>query len=133
MALPDDEPARYRAVRIWASPTVAASLTRMAVSTGIPVRTRYAGSTPDQLARSFAVPQPSRSGDLTLTKRMPKTLAAEIASRTLAVVNPANRAVALLSTLRRHGFDTDSTELPASLADRSELITWLLVTYAPRE
>jgi hypothetical protein len=67
-----------------------------------------------------------------LTKRMSKTLAAEIAGRTLEVINPANRAVALNATLRRHGFDLNSAELPAQLVDRSELVAWLLVTYAPR-
>lgn len=64
---------------------------------------------------------------------MSKTLAAEIASRTLEVINPANRAVALSSTLRRHGFDPNQADTLASLVDRSELVTWLLTTYAPRE
>lgn len=68
-----------------------------------------------------------------LTKRMSKTLAAEIAGRTLEVINPANRAVALSATLRRHGFDPNSAEPPAQLVDRSELVAWLLATYAPRE
>lgn len=63
---------------------------------------------------------------------MSKTLAAEIASRTLAVINPANRAVALGAALRRHGFDPNRAELPASPTDRSELVAWLLATYAPR-
>lgn len=64
---------------------------------------------------------------------MSKTLAAEIASRTLEVTNPANRTVALAATLRRHGFDPNSTELPTSLADRAVLTAWLLATYAPRD
>lgn len=68
-----------------------------------------------------------------MTKRMSKTLAAEIAARTLEVINPANRAVALSATLRRHGFDPNQADLPASPVDRSELVTWLLQTYAPRE
>lgn len=68
-----------------------------------------------------------------MTKRLSKTLAAEIATRTLEVINPANRAVALAATLRRHGFDPNSAELPANPADRSELIAWLLATYAPRD
>lgn len=68
-----------------------------------------------------------------MTKRLSKTLAAEIATRTLEVINPANRAVALTATLRRHGFDPNAAALPASLIDRSELVTWLLATYAPRE
>jgi hypothetical protein len=68
-----------------------------------------------------------------VTKRLSKTLAAEIATRTLEVINPANRAVALAATLRRHGFDPNAAALPTSLIDRSELVTWLLATYAPRE
>ncbi len=68
-----------------------------------------------------------------MSKRMSKTLAAEIATRTLEVINPANRTVAMAATLRRHGFDPNVTELPANPADRAELIAWLLATYAPRE
>ena len=68
-----------------------------------------------------------------MTKRLSKTLAAEIATRTLEVINPANRSVALAATLRRHGFDPNAAELPASPTDRAELVTWLLATYAPRE
>jgi hypothetical protein len=68
-----------------------------------------------------------------VSKRLSKTLAAEIASRTLEVINPANRAVALAATLRRHGFDPNLAALPASPTDRAELVTWLLATYAPRE
>lgn len=68
-----------------------------------------------------------------MNKRMSKTLAAEIASRTLEVINPANRAVALAATLRRHGFDPNAAEPPANPTDRAELLTWLIATYAPRE
>ncbi len=68
-----------------------------------------------------------------MTKRLSKTLAAEIASRTLEVINPANRAVALAAALRRHGFDPNTAELPATPTDRADLVAWLLATYAPRE
>ncbi|OEO29229.1 hypothetical protein VW23_002255 [Devosia insulae DS-56] len=64
---------------------------------------------------------------------MSKTLAAEIATRTLEVINPANRTVALAAALRRHGFDPNAAELPAAPTERAELLTWLLATYAPRE
>lgn len=66
-----------------------------------------------------------------MSKRMSKTLAAEIATRTLEVVNPANRAVALAATLRRHGFDPNAAQLPMNPGDRAELLAWLLATYAP--
>ncbi len=64
---------------------------------------------------------------------MSKTLATEIATRTLEVINPANRTVALAATLRRHGFDPNAAGLPAAPADRTELTAWLLATYAPRD
>ncbi|WP_127752721.1 hypothetical protein [Devosia sp. 1566] len=59
---------------------------------------------------------------------MSKTLAAEIAERTMQVVNPQNRALALSATLRRHGFALPD-QLPASILDKSELKAWLLATY----
>jgi hypothetical protein len=64
---------------------------------------------------------------------MSKTLAAEIATRTLEVINPANRTVALAATLRRHGFAPNAAGLPAAPADRTALTAWLLATYAPRD
>lgn len=64
---------------------------------------------------------------------MSKTLAAEIAGRTLEVVNPQNRGLALGATLRRHGFSMAGVDLPGELADRPALIAWLLSTYAPRQ
>ena len=60
---------------------------------------------------------------------MSKTLAAEIASRTLEVVNPANRVMALNAALRRHGFVPSGQ--PPELSDRTALVAWLLATYAP--
>jgi hypothetical protein len=65
------------------------------------------------------------------TKRMSKTLAAEIAARTLEVINPQNRAMALGAALRRHGFDAAVGQPP--LDDRAALVVWLLATYAPRD
>lgn len=60
---------------------------------------------------------------------MSKTLAAEIAERTLKVVNPANRALALSDALRRHGFG--SADLPPGGVppDRAGLVAWLLTAY----
>ena len=67
-----------------------------------------------------------------MPKRMSKTLAAEIADRTLQIVNPQNRALALSATLNRHGFPKPS-ELPEPSLGRSELIAWLLASYSPRQ
>lgn len=62
---------------------------------------------------------------------MSKTLAAEIAGRTLEVVNPANRVMALNAALRRHGFDPAAP--PEQLSDRIALTAWLVATYSATE
>jgi len=66
-----------------------------------------------------------------MAKHMSKTLAAEIASRTLEVVNPSNRAMALDAALRRHGF-VPASAAPEPIADRTQLAAWLIATYAVR-
>lgn len=63
-----------------------------------------------------------------MPKRMSKTLADEIARRTLEVVNPANRAIALNAALHRHGFTPAGQ--PAQLTDVAEVSAWLLATFA---
>jgi len=63
-------------------------------------------------------------------KRMSKTLAAEIADRTLAVLNPANRLVALGAALQRHNFPGAAAPPDGTLADRAALVAWLQATYA---
>lgn len=68
-----------------------------------------------------------------LTKRMSKTMAAEIADRTMEVVNPQNRPLTLDATLRRHGFAEQPAPSAEQLADRGALKAWLLATYAPRD
>ena len=65
-----------------------------------------------------------------MSKRMSKTLAAEIADRTLAVVNPSNRSLALRAALQRHGFAAREPE-PAILQDAKALRDWLLAIYSP--
>ena len=67
-----------------------------------------------------------------MAKHMSKTLAAEIAGRTLEVVNPANRGMALDAALRRHGFiPTGAT--PEPISDRAQLVAWLIATYGRRD
>jgi len=68
-----------------------------------------------------------------MAKGMSKTLATEIASRTLEVTSPMNRAIALSATLRRHGFDPVIADQPEHPIERAELIVWLLATYAREE
>ncbi len=65
-----------------------------------------------------------------MAKRMSKTLAAEIAERTLAIVNPQNRPLTLNAALQRHGFTIVATPRPEQLSDRSAIVNWLLSTYA---
>jgi hypothetical protein len=62
---------------------------------------------------------------------MSKTLAAEIAGRTVEVTNPANRAMALAATLRRHGFDAGAVA-EAPVEDRAALQAWLQGTFASK-
>lgn len=65
-----------------------------------------------------------------MAKRMSKTLAAEIADRTLAVLNPSNRRLALGAALQRHGFPGAVAPPDATFSDRAALIAWLQSTYA---
>lgn len=67
-----------------------------------------------------------------MPKHMSRTLAAEIADRTLEITNPANRALALDATLRRHGFVPAVGQQPSHPVDRPTLIRWLQDTYAQR-
>lgn len=62
---------------------------------------------------------------------MSKTLAAEIADRTLAIVNPQNRGIALRADLQRHGFAAPPA-LPDPITDRATLINWLKTSYPPK-
>lgn len=68
-----------------------------------------------------------------MSKRLSKTLAAELADATLRVVNPQNRALTLAASLRKHGFVPTMANQPDPLEDRAALIAWLLATYAPRD
>ena len=63
-----------------------------------------------------------------MAKRMSKTLAKEMAERTLTVVNPANRALALRAALTRHGFAGREPD-QAVLNEREALVQWLLASY----
>ena len=73
-----------------------------------------------------------REGRAMTDKRMSKTLATEIAERTLRVVNPQNRQLALNDALRRHGFRPAAAPADGLPADRATFIAWLLATYAAR-
>lgn len=64
---------------------------------------------------------------------MSKTLAAEIADRTLAVVNPQNRPLALTAALQRHGFAPATPPPPEQLLQRAAIIAWLISSYTSPE
>jgi hypothetical protein len=60
---------------------------------------------------------------------MPKTLAAELAERTLNVVNPQNRVITLNEALKKRGYEPVrivAGELPK---DKAALVAWLLARY----
>lgn len=64
-----------------------------------------------------------------MSKRMSKTLAAELAERTLKIVNPANRVLTLNESLTRRGYEPVrivAGELPQ---ERAALVAWLLGRY----
>ena len=67
-----------------------------------------------------------------MPKTMSKTLASEIAARTLAITNPQNRAIALKDTLRRHGFDAMPAPDLTTLLSQPALVDWLKKRYSPR-
>lgn len=67
--------------------------------------------------------------DRTMSKRMSKTLAAEIAERVLKVVNPANRALALSEALRRHGFGASMLPEGGVPGEKAALVAWLIEAY----
>lgn len=63
---------------------------------------------------------------------MSKTLAVELAERTMVVVNPQNRDMALRAGLVRHGFAVAGVVFPDAITDRAALVAWLQETFAPR-
>lgn len=64
-----------------------------------------------------------------MARSMSRTLAVEIADRVLAIVNPANRRIALGEALRRHGFPGAELTDTDILSDRRRLVDWLRETY----
>lgn len=68
-----------------------------------------------------------------MSRRMSKTLAAEIAERVLKVVNPANRGLALNEALRKHGFGPARAPDGGLPADKAALVVWLLAAYGAEQ
>lgn len=68
-----------------------------------------------------------------MTKRMSKTLAAELAERTMKIENPKNRALALNEMLRKHGFGPLKYSHGLLPGERTAIAAWLLGIYAANE
>ncbi len=63
------------------------------------------------------------------TKMMSRTLAVEIATKTMTVINPANRGLRMADLLEKHGFRRVAEPELDILCDQSRLVNWLRETY----
>jgi len=62
-------------------------------------------------------------------KPMSRTLAVEIATKTIAVVNPANRGLRIADLLEKHGFRRVREPDMDILSDQARLVSWLRETF----
>lgn len=62
-------------------------------------------------------------------KPMSRTLAVEIATKTIAVVNPANRGLRIADLLEKHGFRRVREPEMDILSDQVRLVSWLRETF----
>jgi hypothetical protein len=62
-------------------------------------------------------------------KPMSRTLAIEIATKTIAVVNPANRGLRMADLLEKHGFRRVQEPELDILSDQARLVSWLRKTF----
>jgi hypothetical protein len=60
---------------------------------------------------------------------MSRTLAVEIATKTMTVTNPANRGLRMADLLEKHGFRRVQEPGLDILSDQARLISWLRETY----
>jgi uroporphyrinogen-III synthase len=60
---------------------------------------------------------------------MSRTLAVEIATKTMAVVNPANRGLRMADLLEKHGFHRVEEPELEILTDQARLVGWLRETF----
>ena len=68
-----------------------------------------------------------------MSKRMSKTLAAELAERALRIVNPSNRALVLNEGLTRRGYEPVGIAAGELPTERAALVAWLLERYAKEQ
>jgi L-amino acid N-acyltransferase YncA len=62
-------------------------------------------------------------------KQMSRTLAAEIATKAMAVINPANRGLRVLDLLEKHGFRRVGEPEIEIVSDQARLVGWLRDTF----
>jgi hypothetical protein len=62
-------------------------------------------------------------------KPMSRTLAVEIATKAMAVVNPANRGLRVLDLLQKHGFGPVAEPDIDIVSDQDRLVNWLRATF----
>ena len=62
-------------------------------------------------------------------KQMSRTLAVEIATKTMTVINPANRGLRMADLLEKHGFHRVPEPELDILSDQARLVAWLRETY----
>ncbi len=60
---------------------------------------------------------------------MSRTMAIEIATKTMAIVNPANRGLRMADLLEKHGFHRVAEPDIEILSDQPRLVTWLRETF----
>lgn len=62
-------------------------------------------------------------------KPMSRTLAMEIATKAMTVINPANRGLRVLDLLEKHGFQRVSEPGLDIVSDQGRLAAWLRDTF----
>lgn len=62
-------------------------------------------------------------------KQMSRTLAIEIATKTMTVINPANRGLRVVDLLEKHGFKGAPEPDLDTVSDQARLVAWLRETF----
>lgn len=62
-------------------------------------------------------------------KQMSRTLAIEIATKAMAVINPANRGLRVLDLLEKHGFRPVAEPDIEIVCEQARLVGWLRDTF----
>jgi hypothetical protein len=62
-------------------------------------------------------------------KQMSRTLAIEIATKTMTVINPANRGLRVVDLLEKHGFMRAPEPGLDVVEDQARLVNWLRETF----